>query len=197
MSLDVLTPLGNEADALGQAMGRVLAQHMGVEWVKCGKGNVARVDGQMVQNGQLRRVVECKVRNDSRSLIEQWGGSYLITADKLDDGALASRLLHVPFTLCAYLKPDQTAYWWRLTDEDGEWAFPFERAVTRTRRTVNGGVADRENAFLPMTAITGSLRIPYPLLRRLAGLSASPVQVDRVQDGPDGGVPGRVVPCST
>ena len=178
-------------------MGRILSRHAGLEWVRCGKSNVARVDGLMACNGQLRRVVECKVRNDSRALLEQWGDSYLITADKLEDGAHASRLLHVPFTLCAYLKPDETAYWWRLTDATGAWAFPFERAVTVTRRTVNGGTAARLNAFLPMTAITGSCRIPYATLRREAGLSASAVQVNRVQGRPDGAVPGQVIPCTT
>lgn len=195
MGLDVRSPAGDEADRLGQAMGRLLAEDWGVQWVASGNSNLARVDGLLVQDGRLQGVVECKVRNDSRSLIERWGGSYLITADKLEAGAEAARLLHAPFTLCVYLKPDERAFWWRVAEIDGSWTRPFDRAVTRTQATVNGGMALRENAFLPMATVKGSKRIPYPLLRELAGLSASAVQVNREQGRPDGARPGRALPC--
>ena len=145
----MLSPRGQAANAAAQGMAEALAEAWGMTWAPTPLDAPALVDGVFLRQGVLAAVAECKVRQHGREAMRQWGDEYLITAQKLEEGRRAARLLAVPFLLCVLLTPDRTADWWRVAHSDGTWALPFAQRVTATQRTVNGGSATRTNAFLP------------------------------------------------
>ena len=150
MALDVWSPKGRAANRVAQALARRIGAEWGMAWIPTPEDGAARVDGVFVRAGAMRAVVEVKVRTCDRAFIAERGDEYVVSAEKLDGGRAVGLALGVPFYLLVLLQGDLTAYWWRLTDRHGRWAFPFERRATRTRGTINGGEAVRVNAFLPM-----------------------------------------------
>ena len=123
-------------------------RHFGVTVART-LSKAARVDAVWIRQRQCIACSEHKVRTASRALIEQWGGTYLITAQKLTDGVSASKVLGVPFWVVALLLPDAMAYAWQITDPKGEIISPWEEAVSTTQATCEGGFAARMNAFVP------------------------------------------------
>jgi len=142
--------MGREANRVAQLLAQRIGREWGMQWVSTPEDGPARVDGVFVRSGAIRAVAEIKVRTCGREFIEARGGEYLITAAKLDGGREIGVALGVPFVLLVLLQGDLTAYWWKLTDQYGQWQVPIVRRTTRTRETVNGGQIERVNAFLPM-----------------------------------------------
>ena len=52
--------------------------------------------------------------------------------------------------LVLYLVPDETVLVLRLTDAEGQFLVPYRTERTVTQKTVNGGTAQRLNAYLSM-----------------------------------------------
>lgn len=148
MALGILTPKGVETVKQEEAMLDYLAGKWGVKWIAVSKDNaasVARVDGFFVRGQVVQAVYESKCR-------VKWDGydSLLITADKIENGATVSAILAVPFLVLLYVVPHGRVYCWRVTDSAGRVVLPMMRKRTETQATVNGGVANRENAFLKL-----------------------------------------------
>ena len=99
------------------------------------------------RRGKVVCVAEIKNRSCTKAFIEE-RGSYLISANKIDDGIALSRLLHVPFWIYAYLGGSDTLASFQIVDAAGMPRTAFTRQMTRTRATCNGGEAVRENCFL-------------------------------------------------
>ncbi len=77
-------------------------------------------------------------------------GGYLITAEKLTAGQHLSYKLGLPFYIIVNLIADSKLLVWKITDANGKTLDQIETRVTATRATVNGGIAERLNAFLSM-----------------------------------------------
>jgi len=75
-------------------------------------------------------------------------GGYLISMDKIESGRKASKYLGVPFFIIVKLVSTGDVVCWKVTDADGSLIEEVSGRVSQTRATVNGGVANRENAFL-------------------------------------------------
>lgn len=125
--------------------------HSDFRFIETPKDRPALVDGVMMRGGVLSAVVEVKVRNVSRRQMRvQFKDEWLVTADKIDGGRALGLMLSVPFVGMLYLIPDEVLMVLKITDDQGEWMFPFDRRKTITRKTINGGEAERVNAFLPL-----------------------------------------------
>lgn len=104
---------------------------------------------------QLEAIAEIKSRKtagDKEFNLEylKKAGTYLITHEKLLHGQSLSRLHKVPFCVIVDLMLDSWILSWKVTDRFGEFRFDFDAKETKTQDTCNGGVAMRENAFLPL-----------------------------------------------
>lgn len=130
-----------------------LARRYGVVMVSTG-AEYAPVDAIWVRDGRCVGCSEHKVRQISREEITALGDTYLITEQKLFDGLKLSSLLGVPFFIAALLLPDNMAYVWQVTDNDGVPQFEWASALTQTQETCEGGTATRRNAYLPMAHAT-------------------------------------------
>lgn len=81
-------------------------------------------------------------------------GGYLVTYDKLSHGVEASGMLSVPFFLIVRLVHENVIMIWKVSDENGVFEFDFEKKITKTRETCNGGQIKRLNAYLPVEKST-------------------------------------------
>jgi hypothetical protein len=109
------------------------------------------IDGRLTMTG----LAEIKSRKTAGSIpltrkyLSENGG-YLITAEKLKFGALASSMYKVPFYVIVSLMEENVILVWQITTSLGDYTEKFETKQTPTRATVNGGTAFRTNAFLKM-----------------------------------------------
>ena len=81
-------------------------------------------------------------------------GGYLVTYEKLSNGVEASSMLSVPFFLIVRLVHENVILIWKVSDENGVFEFDFEKRITKTRETCNGGQIKRLNAYLPVEKAT-------------------------------------------
>jgi hypothetical protein len=94
-------------------------------------------------------IFESKNRQSTLEEFENWG-SWLITFDKLERCRKTAKELKIPFYGFLGIEKSKLVLYWKISDENGNYLFDFERINTTTRANVNGGEAYRENAFLPM-----------------------------------------------
>jgi hypothetical protein len=109
-----------------------------------------RVDGKLVVYG----LAEIKTRykaGDKILTVDYLKSSpgYLVTLDKITSGVALASQLNVPFYLIVMLIGDMAKILvWKIWDKD--YLFEFESKRSSTRKTVNGGIANRLNAYLPI-----------------------------------------------
>lgn len=85
----------------------------------------------------------------TRRYLEENGG-YLVTYDKIRRGCDLAFRLGVPFFLIVRMLHENLMMIWKITDEEGLFLFDFDRRVSTSKKNCNGGVAQRDNAFLPV-----------------------------------------------
>lgn len=133
-------------------MAAILRRH-GLVYCSGGKDSPAAIDGMLVKAGTTRimRVVETKCREMTmQDLFGRFGGTWLITHQKIKDLAVAAKIFGVPGTGLLYLVPDKLVLAVKICDSEGRFVHDFQVKRTATQATVNGGVACRDNAFVPM-----------------------------------------------
>ena len=150
--MDVMTKRGQSSlEYERRAIEKFSLAHPDQRFIETPKRRPAEVDGVFMRQGELSAVAEVKTRNLTREKLRtRYNDEWLVTADKVDAGRTVSRLLRVPFVGLLYLIPDDLLLVLTITDSTGRWAFEFERRKTITKRTINGGEAERLNAFLPL-----------------------------------------------
>jgi hypothetical protein len=147
--LGILTEKGRAAAQREKEMLDFLANKWKVQYVsvdKATENGTAYIDGFFVRDGTIISAFESKCR-------QKWADydSLIITADKLDRGAVISSMLVIPYIVLAYIVERQLIYYWRVTDVRGVFRFRIRREMTVTKRTIDGGEAKRMNAFLPVS----------------------------------------------
>ena len=122
------------------------------KYVHTDKNKPIPFDGLLLKNSQLYAIVETKCRIVSEERFRnEFNNEWLITFDKLLNCANASKSLQVPLVGFLYLVPDKVLLIKRLTDDNGQFVCQFRCQNTKTQATVNGGEANRLNAFVDMT----------------------------------------------
>jgi len=151
--LDINTKKGQESLRHEREMLERIEGSMKVKLVETDKDKDAKCDGVIIHNDKIGGIFESKCRNmNYMELLKH--GSWLITLQKILDGQTLSKMLRVPFLGFLYLIPDQMIFYWKITDNMGDFNFGFDVRRTSTQRTINGGRALRTNAYLPMDRST-------------------------------------------
>lgn len=152
--LDINTPAGQKTLKQEQRAYEILAQHHPDTFVAhTPKDSAAKVDGFLVRGNVVAGIVETKCRKATLEQMADWG-SWLVTNVKIEHIRKMSSVLKVPGYGLLYLVPDDALMLWQITDDAGTYSFDFEVKRTKTRATVNGGVAFRKNAFLPVADVS-------------------------------------------
>lgn len=155
MSLDIATPKGRQAAADQIHCVRSVLKTMGSQssYVHTDDSGAAVVDGFIVRaDGSIAAAVEVKTRYDmdDDQFWRDRNGTWLVTFQKLMDIRLVSSLLKVPAYGFLYLRRSGVVYVVKLFNADGSEACEYMVQQTRTQRTINGGEAERANAFIDM-----------------------------------------------
>lgn len=147
--LDCLTERGQPFMARQTATLARCADFWACEFAETPTTSNSPVDAVFVRDQQVVGVAEVKVRRMSRETLEGLG-SYLVTAQKLEDGRRLAAALRVGYVLIVDLH--DYVVWWKVSDATGRLLVKHEVRDTATRATVNGGTALRANAFLDLDA---------------------------------------------
>ena len=153
--LAVNTAKGRESAKLArEALGRL--QNMAPKFIYFPDYSSSPHDGYVVTGDTIVGIFESKVREAGVSEDKQviYNGKaysdYLVTADKLDKGIAHAKAHQVSFYLFVYFQHTDCIAIFTVYDYKTGSIVPFERKITHTQATVNGGNAMRENAFIPM-----------------------------------------------
>jgi hypothetical protein len=154
MNLDINTPRG-QVTLQDERKAKVLFEraHPEFKYIDTPKDEISAVDGMVEKHGELFGVVETKCRYDltEKFFRERWNGLWLITHDKLKKGRMVSELLRVPLWGFLFIVDDNTLLTQKMFCPKSKlWIAPFHIERTQTQATVNGGSANRVNAFIDM-----------------------------------------------
>jgi hypothetical protein len=126
-----------------------------IKYISTNKERPVSFDGLLIKDNKILSIVETKCRVVSEDKFRsEYESKWLVTFDKLIKCVEISRLLHVPLVGFLYLVPDRVLLVKKLTNEDGEFVCEFTCKNTVTQATVNGGLANRTNAFIDMSGST-------------------------------------------
>lgn len=158
--LDVLTPRGEiTRDEEKRAICLIETRYPSLHFIPTPKDPLnkpervaAILDAIVLLNGTLYATAEVKCRNMSLDTLERThSGEWLMSWDKIAGGVEGHRLFRVGMVGILYLVPDDAVLMLRLLDDDGFVVPPVRLAATVTQRTVNGGKAKRNNAYIGTT----------------------------------------------
>ena len=147
--MDILTEKGQQSLRHEDRMLNYIKEKYNVDIIETDKDSPALCDGFMVRNGIITGVFESKCRNATVEDFEKWG-SWLVTYGKIDGLAWIRNKLRIPAFGFLYSIPDDVILMWQITDREGNYKFKFKVEKTITQATINGGQAERENAYLPI-----------------------------------------------
>jgi hypothetical protein len=149
--LDCNTPEGRKYIKSQNETANMIGRLLHLDVYQTDDTTAADIDGHLFKDGERVGIIEIKSRNMSAAMLMiDYGGTYLITYDKLLKGQKLSKQYQVPYALIVRGLFDNSIYLWKLTDSTGKFLFPFETAATWTKETCNGGSIKRVNAFLPV-----------------------------------------------
>ena len=150
MSLDILTFKGQISQADEQAVARWFNQFPGFQYIETPKDLPAAVDAILVEHGRIIGVVETKCRYNMSidTLRNEFGNEWLITAEKVRVGMQLAKQLCVPFFGFLFIVQDNALLIQNLSTAT------MRKEISETRRTINGGIAVRENVFVLMDTAT-------------------------------------------
>lgn len=155
--LAILTPLGRRsAEREADAVAGLLRAFKGLSWISTEKAEPAKVDGFLYDHRSNPSVLKaiCEVKSREMTLGKLKGDyefRWLITAQKIADGAMLSRSLCAPFVGILHLVPDNVILIQKLVNSDGSYAVDIKYEQTITPATINGGSVTRLNAFVNMS----------------------------------------------
>lgn len=150
--LDVLTPAGKVTLQQELTAYAIFERHHPGYTIKhTDKDKPEPFDGRIMLGGKVMALVETKCRADVDfyEFQARYRNRWLITERKLKFAAACAERERVPLYGFLYIVRGQVLMVKRLTDARGN-LVEHETKVTQTQATVNGGLAERLNAFITM-----------------------------------------------
>jgi hypothetical protein len=151
--MDIKTPKGQVSRADEVRAVEIFHHHYpGYRYIETPKNEPALVDALIASESGLHSVVETKCRYGLTvdSFMGKFDGAWLITFDKLEQARRLSVSLGVGLSGFLYLKDDDALLIASISDKDGMFKRRIYIEATETQRTINGGLATRNNAFIDM-----------------------------------------------
>ena len=151
--MDILTPKGQQsrADEI-RAVEIFNNKYKDFTYTETPKDSPAIVDALLMRNGALYSVVETKCRYNLtvNDFMQKFGGSWILTYEKLEKARQIAHSLGVGLTGFLYLKDVDTLLIAQIASKDGLYTRKIEIEATKTQRTINGGSIVRNNAYIDM-----------------------------------------------
>lgn len=152
-ALDINTPRGQQTLADEQIAIRLFEDRFpGSSYIQTPKDGISIIDGVIEKGGVVTGIVETKCRYDmTLSQFERERDSaWLVTFEKIDGGRRLADLLQVQLWGFLYFVKDSVLLAKRIYDPKTGWQVTFRVTKSETQATVNGGRANRDNAYIDM-----------------------------------------------
>lgn len=151
--MDILTPKGQQTLIQERQAVQIFTSNFpGFNFIETPKDQPADIDGFIVKDGTIISGVEVKCRMmTADELANKFKHQWLVTADKLDRGVSACERLGVDFRGFLYLVPDKMLLIVPIFSYKDGWLTEPEYEMTKTQATVNGGIAERLNAYVDVS----------------------------------------------
>lgn len=151
--MDILTPKGLETLAQErEAIQIFMSNFPGFEFIETPKDTPADIDGFIIKDGTIISGVEVKCRMmTADELAKKFNYQWLVTAHKLDRCVALCKRLGVDFRGFLYLVPDKMLFIVPIFSYKDGWLIEPEYEMTKTQATVNGGIAERLNAYIDVS----------------------------------------------
>jgi hypothetical protein len=152
-NMDIKTPKGKITREDESRAAEIFHHHYPeYRYLETPKDEPALVDALIVCGSVIHSVVETKCRYGLtvEYFMNAFEGSWLITFDKLEQARKIAVSLGVGLSGFLYLKEDDALLITTISDKTGLFKQRVYVESTETQRTVNGGTAVRNNAFIDM-----------------------------------------------
>jgi hypothetical protein len=112
-------------------------------------------DGLVEKDGHIVATYEVRTRNATvigDQINFKFNNKYkelVVTKSKIDKCVRISSEMYLPFCLIIKFK-NRTLQWW-ISDSFGKHLFDMKTIVSENQKTINGGLAIRENYLIPVT----------------------------------------------
>lgn len=154
MALDIHTEKGQKSLADERRAMGAFSSAYGVGWVETPKDKPAWADGLLVKGDEVRGVgeVKCRYNLTLAKFQDSFCMEWLVTASKVEECKTLASGLQVPLVGFMFLvdEGESGMLLWKRID-----LLMVNTERTETKATVNGGVAYRMNAFIPMGGCRG------------------------------------------
>jgi len=149
--LDILTPRGQKSLSDERDVKRWFEATFNLKYVETPKHRTAFVDAVIVKDGVVAVVeTKCRYNTSLDDFKTKFNNEWLVTWEKLNSGIRISKDLAVPFYGILYLVESGIVMTARVSDNIGNVVAPIRLETTITQATINGGSANRTNAFVNM-----------------------------------------------
>lgn len=151
--LNVNTPKGRKAEEEVRVYLDKFSEMLGLDVVYFPINSKSFVDGFVLIDDKLVSVFESKNRKASFHSGKMWFDGkpytdYLITATKIDDGVRIAKKNNLNYHLFVVLSESEHLLSFKIYDHTKDKIIKHKRQQTRTKFGVNGGEANRINAFI-------------------------------------------------
>ena len=153
--MDIYSPRGKRAVEIARERLRLVAANLGVDFVPFQDKFPCPYDGVLIKDGFVKAAYEVRTRNakiEDGQLIYRGRpyDSIIITASKLDTCVKVAASSYLPFYLIMVFTNETLM--WEVSDHYGRGQLgELDKRETKTRKNINGGVAKRENYFIPLS----------------------------------------------
>lgn len=152
-ALDINSPRGRvAAEMQHRAAEIVFGNSPDHSFIHTPDDDAAAVDGCIVKLNTIVGVAEIKSRDSTyENMMGPFKGEWLLSYQKLLDIQSVSRLMRLPGFGMVFLIPSEIVLVLPLTSKEGEIVCKHRTERTQTQATVNGGTANRLNAFIQVS----------------------------------------------
>jgi hypothetical protein len=151
--MDILTPKGQQSrsDEI-RAVEIFNSKYGDFTYLETPKDSPAIVDAVLIRGKTLYSVVETKCRYNLtiNDFMNKFGGTWILTHEKLEKARQIACSLGVGLTGFLYLKSEDALLLAQIANKDGLYIRKIEIEATKTQRTINGGTIVRNNAYIDM-----------------------------------------------
>ena len=153
MSLDILSPLGQESARQEQEMlSSLMSIFPKTKFVNTPKSEPAKIDGFTIRDNEITSCFESKCRTMTLEQLKNgFNNEWLITYEKIIHGCDIARKLCVPFYGLLYLVTDRVIIMLKIADKDGNLIPKMRIERTTTSKCINGGTMVGANAFIDIS----------------------------------------------
>lgn len=110
----------------------------------------AWIDAVLIREGEVKACVDVKSRNMDFERLKKLG-SLLVSFDKINKGKMiAANGFEAPFFIFAVLIPDQRIFFWKVSDEKGNFLMPMKVESRKTPFNCAGGEKVENVIHLPI-----------------------------------------------